>query len=235
MPRSAPLIACLLGLLLVAAPAHAVSRPPWGTGESKGEDLIISLVTFSPGDDVASWWGHGSLVVEDQRLGSARLYNYGMFSFDSTMLARYAMGRLEFWVAEASPSGTYRALPGDGPGRAHPGAEPHARAAPGDWPPARGQRAAGEPELPVPALQRQLRHPAPGHDRPGLGGQLQQADSGPGADDAARAHAPLHRRQPADERAARLPDERRDRPAHHPLARRPSSRTSWSGRWPRSR
>ncbi|WP_224249510.1 Lnb N-terminal periplasmic domain-containing protein [Hyalangium gracile] len=108
MPRSAPLIACLLGLLLVAAPAHAASPPPWGTGESQGQDLAISLVTFSPGDDVASWWGHGSLVVEDRRLGAARLYNYGMFSFDSTMLGRYAMGRLEFWVAEASPSATYR-------------------------------------------------------------------------------------------------------------------------------
>lgn len=109
MPRSAPWIACLLGLLLLAAPAHAATRPPWGTGESHGEDLVVSLVTFSPGDDVASWWGHGSLVVEDKRLGAARLYNYGMFSFDSTMLGRYAMGRLEFWVAEASPSRTYRA------------------------------------------------------------------------------------------------------------------------------
>src|SRR3954468_7087916 len=109
MPRSAPLIACLLGLLLLGAPASAAPRPPWGTGESHGEDLIISLVTFSPGDDVASWWGHGSLVVEDRRLGQARLYNYGMFSFDSTMLSRYAMGRLEFWVAEAGVGGTYRA------------------------------------------------------------------------------------------------------------------------------
>ena len=108
MPRSAPLIACLLGLLLLAAPAHAASAPPWGTGESHGEDLAVSLVTFSPGDDVASWWGHGSLVVEDRRLGSARLYNYGMFSFDSAMLRRYVMGRLEFWVAEASPTATYR-------------------------------------------------------------------------------------------------------------------------------
>jgi hypothetical protein len=108
MPRSAPLIACLLGLLLLAAPAHAASAPPWGTGESHGEDLAVSLVTFSPGDDVASWWGHGSLVVEDRRLGFSRLYNYGMFSFDSTMLGRYAMGRLEFWVAEASPTATYR-------------------------------------------------------------------------------------------------------------------------------
>jgi hypothetical protein len=109
MSRSAPLLACLFGLLLLAAPAHATNRPPWGTGESRGEDLVISLVTFSPGDDVASWWGHGSLVVEDKRLNHARLYNYGMFSFDSTMLGRYAMGRLEFWVAEASVSRTYRA------------------------------------------------------------------------------------------------------------------------------
>jgi hypothetical protein len=108
MPRSAPLLACLLGLLLIAAPARAASPPPWGTGESRGEDLVISLVTFSPGDDVASWWGHGSLVVEDRRLEQARLYNYGMFSFDSTMLGRYAMGRLEFWVAEAGVTRTYR-------------------------------------------------------------------------------------------------------------------------------
>jgi hypothetical protein len=108
MPRSAPLLLCLLGLLLTAAPARA-EPPPWGTGQSQGEDLVISLVTFSPGDDVASWWGHGSLVVEDTKLKHQRLYNYGMFSFDSTMLGRYAMGRLEFWVAEAGVPRTYRA------------------------------------------------------------------------------------------------------------------------------
>lgn len=109
MPRLAPLLTLLLGLLLVAAPARAAVVPPWGTGESRGEDLVISLVTFGPGDDVPSWWGHGSLVVEDRRLGRARLYNYGMFSFDEKMLARFAMGRLEFWVADASVMGTYRA------------------------------------------------------------------------------------------------------------------------------
>jgi hypothetical protein len=103
------LLLCLLGLLLVAAPAPAASLPPWGTGQSQGEDLVIALVTFSPGDDVASWWGHGSLVVQDRKLNHQRLYNYGMFSFDSTMLGRYAMGRLEFWVAEASPLRTYQA------------------------------------------------------------------------------------------------------------------------------
>jgi hypothetical protein len=103
------LLTCLLGLLLLAAtPARAQEMPPWGTGESRGEDLLIYLVTFGPGDDVASWWGHGSLVVEDQRLKQSRLYNYGMFSFDERMLARYAMGRLEFWVDDASPGTTFR-------------------------------------------------------------------------------------------------------------------------------
>jgi hypothetical protein len=108
MPHLAPLLTCLLGLLLAANPARAQEMPPWGTGESRGEDLTIYLVTFGPGDDVASWFGHGSLVVEDQRLRQSRLYNYGMFSFDERMLARYAMGRLEFWVDDASPGATYR-------------------------------------------------------------------------------------------------------------------------------
>ena len=44
MPRSAPLLLCLLGLLL-AAPARADDSPPWGTGQSQGEDLVISLDT----------------------------------------------------------------------------------------------------------------------------------------------------------------------------------------------
>jgi hypothetical protein len=108
MPRIAPILFCLLGLLVAASPARAQELPPWGTGESRGEDLSIYLVTFGPGDDVASWWGHGSLVVEDQRLKQSRLYNYGMFSFDERMLIRYAMGRLEFWVDDASPGGTFR-------------------------------------------------------------------------------------------------------------------------------
>jgi hypothetical protein len=44
-------------------------------------------------------------VVEDRRRGEARLYNYGMFDFDK--FARFALGRLEFWVGEASVGGTY--------------------------------------------------------------------------------------------------------------------------------
>ena len=108
MPRLASPWFWLLGLLLAAPLARAQPLAPWGTGESRGEDLSIYLVTFGPGDDVASWWGHGALVVEDARLQQARLYNYGMFSFDERMLLRYAMGRLEFWVDDANPGAVFR-------------------------------------------------------------------------------------------------------------------------------
>ncbi|MET0405705.1 MAG: DUF4105 domain-containing protein [Cystobacter sp.] len=108
MPRLLLPMTCLLGLLLAALPASAQQPPPWGTGQSEGKDLSTYLATFGPGDDVPSWFGHGSLVMEDQRLRQSRLYNYGMFSFDERMLLRYAMGRLEFWVDDASPAGTFR-------------------------------------------------------------------------------------------------------------------------------
>ena len=108
MPRLSSLASLsLLGLLLLTSPARA-SVPPWGTGESRGEDLSIWLVTFSPGDDVFAWWGHGSLVVEDRARQLQRLYNYGMYSFDDQTVVRFAKGRLEFWVGESSVNGTFR-------------------------------------------------------------------------------------------------------------------------------
>lgn len=90
-----------------SSPAEAYLTP-WGKGESEPRDLVISLATFSPGDDVPSWFGHAGLVVEDRRLNESRLYNYGMFNFDSDMLLRFARGRLWFWVAPTSVPRTYR-------------------------------------------------------------------------------------------------------------------------------
>jgi hypothetical protein len=103
------LAAVALCLAALAPGAASANEPPWLTGQSQGDDLVITLITFGPGDDVASWFGHTALTVEDRRLQHGRLYNYGMFNFDSTMLARFAMGRLEFWVGDASIGGTLRA------------------------------------------------------------------------------------------------------------------------------
>jgi len=69
---------------------------PWADGQSRGEDLRIQLVTFGPGDDIPSYWGHSALIVDDTRLQQSRIYNYGLFSFDNGMLLHFLMGRLYF-------------------------------------------------------------------------------------------------------------------------------------------
>ena len=97
----------MLSLVLAAALSQSV---PWGTAESRGEDLAITLVTFGPGESLESWWGHTALVVEDRRLRQARLYNYGMFDFSTGFLHKFVQGRLEFWVADTEyVTGTYEA------------------------------------------------------------------------------------------------------------------------------
>jgi hypothetical protein len=93
---------------LVLMVSVAQTLPPWMTGESKPENLRVSLVTFSPGDTLTEWWGHSALVVEDLSLNQGRLYNYGMFSFDEGFVHRFVQGRLEFWVSDDPINATYR-------------------------------------------------------------------------------------------------------------------------------
>ncbi len=97
----------LSSLLVMLAAGQ--SLPPWLTGESRAEDLGISLITFSPGDDVPSWWGHTALTVDDHRLDQGRLYNFGVFpDGDPLALAKmFAGGRLAFSVADWNIAGTY--------------------------------------------------------------------------------------------------------------------------------
>ncbi len=91
------------------APVDAsAGAPPWSSTErvSNPEDLSIRLITFGPGDQIAEWFGHTALWVHDDRLNYGRVYNYGMFNFGPDMLPKFLMGRLEFWVGEASVPGT---------------------------------------------------------------------------------------------------------------------------------
>ncbi|MBX7096161.1 MAG: DUF4105 domain-containing protein [Myxococcaceae bacterium] len=100
-------------LPLTAALVLALAPAPWGTGESQGEDLVIEMTTFGPGDTLTEWWGHSALVVRDTRLHQERLYNYGMFGFSTGFVHKFVQGRLEFWV-EDTPYvvGTYRMYEG---------------------------------------------------------------------------------------------------------------------------
>jgi hypothetical protein len=90
----------LVGFLFAFAPlrAHADFVPPWLTGESRPEDLTISLATFGPGDEVHQYFGHTALEVKDKRLGIEALYNFGVFGFDPSFLVKFLKGHLEFWL-----------------------------------------------------------------------------------------------------------------------------------------
>jgi hypothetical protein len=89
-------ILLLIGIQLLLLPGRASAWTPWGSGQSKGTDLQIKLVTFGPGDDIPSYWGHSALIVEDTLLKQSRIYNYGLFSFGNGMLVHFLMGRLYF-------------------------------------------------------------------------------------------------------------------------------------------
>ncbi len=106
-PLALALLALVLSLLLPAA--ASADTPPWGDGRSNAEDLEITLVTFSPGDEVPSWFGHSAIGVRDNRLRREVLYNYGTFQFTDALVPQFLMGRLEFWVSPASYRGTLRA------------------------------------------------------------------------------------------------------------------------------
>ena len=90
----------LVGLTFTLASqvARADFVPPWLTGESRPEDLTISLATFGPGDEVHQYFGHTALEVKDRRLGVEALYNFGVFGFDKAFLIKFLKGHLEFWL-----------------------------------------------------------------------------------------------------------------------------------------
>ncbi len=91
-------------MTLLALPPEAAWAPG---GRSQPEDLVISVVTFGPADDLPSLWGHTALVVVDKRLELGRLYNYGAFDFSPGFVTRFLAGRLEFHIEEAGIMGIY--------------------------------------------------------------------------------------------------------------------------------
>ena len=88
-----------MGSLFFAGRVYALHSAPWAVGLSRAEDLQIKLVTIAPGPETYAWWGHTAIIVEDQRLHTARFYNYGLFSFHlENFYVNFAFGRLIFEV-----------------------------------------------------------------------------------------------------------------------------------------
>lgn len=88
----------------VAASARASRQPS------------VSVLTFGPGDQTFSKFGHDALWVHDPRQPPQRrdlVYNYGTFRFDSPwLIADFLKGRLDYWLSVSTLErtlATYRA------------------------------------------------------------------------------------------------------------------------------
>lgn len=87
-------------IYLALSATLAYGNVPWAEGRSRGEDLQIKLVTFSPGDDITTYFGHTALVVQDARRDTSRYYNFGLFAFEKDFILNFVKGRLIFWAGD---------------------------------------------------------------------------------------------------------------------------------------
>ncbi len=94
----------LAAILLIAAPAAAQRRAPLPPPPEAGASLVISVLTFGPGDAVWERFGHNAIRVRDTATGADLSYNWGMFSFDQpNFIGRFLSGDTKYWV-EAFPT-----------------------------------------------------------------------------------------------------------------------------------
>jgi hypothetical protein len=91
----------LLWSMFWLAPVGLAGPAP--VGELDAERFRVHVLTIGPGAELFTRFGHIAVLVEDRALGTARVYNYGTFSFDDPRLAfNYARGYLTYWLSVAS-------------------------------------------------------------------------------------------------------------------------------------
>lgn len=67
------------------------------------EQLRVSLLTCAPGADLYSSFGHTAIRIQDKRLGTDYVFNYGTFQFDQpNFYLKFIRGKLEFMLSIAS-------------------------------------------------------------------------------------------------------------------------------------
>jgi len=83
-------VLAILSLLLFPK-AYSIQLSP----ESK-----ISLLTCGPGDDIATYFGHSAIRINDPQSGIDYVFNYGVYSFDTPNFAwRFAKGETDYIIA----------------------------------------------------------------------------------------------------------------------------------------
>src|SRR4051812_20767419 len=91
------LVGCTLG---VAGSAHAQAPSPVPPAPK------VSVITFGPGDETFSKFGHDAILLSDPRQPPQRrelVFNYGTFRFDSPwLIIDFLKGKLSYWLSASS-------------------------------------------------------------------------------------------------------------------------------------
>lgn len=67
------------------------------------EDVVVSVITCSPGQEVYSLYGHTAIRVQDKRRGTDHVFNYGVFDFNTDYFAwKFVLGHTDY-ICMASP------------------------------------------------------------------------------------------------------------------------------------
>ncbi|HYW31175.1 MAG TPA: DUF4105 domain-containing protein [Gemmatimonas sp.] len=79
--------------------APGVSPATDSVRNARGQSLVVSLLTYGPGDEVFERFGHVALSVRDTLTGQDVAYNWGMFDFDQpNFLGRFLTGDTKYWM-----------------------------------------------------------------------------------------------------------------------------------------
>ena len=113
---------CFFALLIPFLPASAQ------VAESTQNDLAgqwprlsdgaqVSLITYTPGEELYQAFGHSAIRVRDDLLGMDRLYNYGVFDFETpNFYVKFVHGDLRYQLAVSSSEEEIRAVGAYGQG-----------------------------------------------------------------------------------------------------------------------
>ena len=98
--RRLTIIVVLFAMLLQAWPARAQALQ----ADSIGHDSIrISLLTCAAGKEIYSLFGHTAIRYENYTQGIDRVYNYGLFDFDTpNFVLRFALGETDYQLGISS-------------------------------------------------------------------------------------------------------------------------------------
>ncbi|MDR2534606.1 MAG: DUF4105 domain-containing protein [Treponema sp.] len=91
-----PIRLYILGIVLFGLIPHLGAQQDGAEAlKNRGERLTLKIALIGPGDELYFWWGHIALVIEDEAVGKAGFYDYGIFSFENEhFFTNFAMGRL---------------------------------------------------------------------------------------------------------------------------------------------